>query len=121
MAKFLDERGVVVEKTGPYNLLFLFSIGIDKTRAMGLLRGLTEFKRAYDLNLRVKNMLPDLYAEDPDFYRNMRIQDLAQGIHRLIRQHQLPQLMLSAFDVLPEMKMTPHHAGSARSRGGGNY
>lgn len=36
---------------------------------MGLLRGLTEFKRAYDLNLRVKNMLPDLYAEDPDFYR----------------------------------------------------
>ncbi len=56
VAKFLDERGVVVEKTGPYNLLFLFSIGIDKTRAMGLLRGLTEFKRAYDLNLRVKNM-----------------------------------------------------------------
>ncbi len=101
VAKFLDERGVVVEKTGPYNLLFLFSIGIDKTRAMGLLRGLMEFKRAYDLNLRVKNMLPDLYAEDPDFYRNMRIQDLAQGIHRLIRQHDLPRLMLQAFDVLP--------------------
>ncbi len=38
-----------------------------------------EFKRAYDLNLRVKNMLPDLYAEDPDFYRNMRIQDLARA------------------------------------------
>ncbi len=65
MAKFLDERGIVVEKTGPYNLLFLFSIGIDKTKAMGLLRGLTEFKRSYDLNLRIKNMLPDLYAEDP--------------------------------------------------------
>ena len=117
VAKFLDERGVVVEKTGPYNLLFLFSIGIDKTRAMGLLRGLTEFKRAYDLNLRVKNMLPDLYAEDPDFYRNMRIQDLAQGSHRLIRQHQLPQLMLSAFDVLPEMKMTPHHAWQRQIKG----
>ncbi len=79
VAKFLDERGVVVEKTGPYNLLFLFSIGIDKTRAMGLLRGLTEFKRAYDLNLRVKNMLPDLYAEDPDFYRNMRIRGSGAG------------------------------------------
>ncbi|STE88338.1 lysine decarboxylase, constitutive [Escherichia coli] len=54
VAKFLDERGIVVEKTGPYNLLFLFSIGIDKTKAMGLLRGLTEFKRSYDLNLRIK-------------------------------------------------------------------
>ncbi|MFR3778334.1 MAG: hypothetical protein ACLTW6_05555 [Enterobacter sp.] len=89
VAKFLDERGIVVEKTGPYNLLFLFSIGIDKTKAMGLLRGLTEFKRSYDLNLRIKNMLPDLYDEDPDFYRNMRIQDLAQGIHKLIRKHDL--------------------------------
>ncbi|QHM76588.1 Constitutive lysine decarboxylase [Mixta theicola] len=117
VAKFLDERGIVVEKTGPYNLLFLFSIGIDKTRAMGLLRGLLDFKRAYDLNLRVKNILPDLYAEDPDFYRNMRIQTLAQGIHRLIRQHDLPRLMLKAFDVLPEMKMTPHQAFQLQVKG----
>ncbi|XPE47562.1 hypothetical protein ACNKHO_01330 [Shigella flexneri] len=43
-------------------------------------------------------MLPDLYAEDSDFYRNMRIQDLAQGIHRPIRQHDLPSLMLRAFE-----------------------
>lgn len=117
VAKFLDERGVVVEKTGPYNLLFLFSIGIDKTKAMSVLRGLTEFKRAYDLNLRVKNMLPDLYASDPDFYRNMRIQTLAQGIHQLIRQHDLPRLMLKAFDVLPEMRMTPHQAFQRQVKG----
>ena len=117
VAKFLDERGVVVEKTGPYNLLFLFSIGIDKTRAMGLLRGLTEFKRAYDLNLRVKNILPDLWAEDPDFYRNMRVQELAQGIHKLIQQHDLPDLMLRAFDVLPEMKMTPHEMYQQQVKG----
>ncbi len=117
VAKFLDERGIVVEKTGPYNLLFLFSIGIDKTKAMSVLRGLTEFKRAYDLNLRVKNMLPDLYAEDPDFYRNMRIQTLAQGIHKMIRQHDLPRLMLKAFDVLPEMKMTPYQAFQQQVKG----
>ena len=117
VAKYLDERGVVVEKTGPYNLLFLFSIGIDKTKAMSVLRGLTEFKRAYDLNLRVKNMLPDLYAEDPDFYRNMRIQDLAQGIHKLIRDHDLPRLMLQAFATLPEMKMTPHQMFQQQVKG----
>jgi arginine/lysine/ornithine decarboxylase len=33
----------------------------------------------FDLNLRVKNMLPSLYREDPEFYENMRIQDLAQN------------------------------------------
>lgn len=117
VAKFLDQRGIVVEKTGPYNLLFLFSIGIDKTKAMSVLRGLTEFKRAYDLNLRVKNMLPDLYAEDPDFYRTMRIQDLAQGIHSLICQHDLPRLMLQAFAVLPEMKLTPHQMFQQQVKG----
>ncbi|XMR46989.1 hypothetical protein ACLK2B_21880 [Escherichia coli] len=54
-----------MEKTGPYNLLFLFSIGIDQSNAMQLLRALTEFKRGYDLNLTIKSILPSLYREDP--------------------------------------------------------
>ncbi|MCW7256378.1 hypothetical protein OHC98_26745 [Escherichia coli] len=62
-------------------------------------------------------MLPDLYAEDPDFYRNMRIQDLAQGIHKLIRKHDLPGLMLRAFDTLPEMIVTPHQAWQRQIKG----
>ena len=32
VAKFLDQRGIVVEKTGPYNLLFLFSIASIKPK-----------------------------------------------------------------------------------------
>ncbi|XPE66754.1 hypothetical protein ACNKHR_06870 [Shigella flexneri] len=115
-AKFLDERGIVVERTGPYNLLFLFSIGIDKTKAMGLLRGLTEFKALTISTCASKRMLPDLYAEDP-IHRNMRIQDLAQGIHKLICKHDLPGLMLRAFDTLPEMIMTPHQAWQRQIKG----
>jgi lysine decarboxylase len=110
VAKYLDERGIIVEKTGPYNLLFLFSIGIDKTKALSLLRAMTDFKRSFDLNLRVKNMLPSLYHEAPDFYENMRIQDLAQNIHRLVEQHNLPDLMYRAFEVLPTMVMNPYQA-----------
>lgn len=110
VSKFLDERGIVVEKTGPYNLLFLFSIGIDQSKAMQLLRALTEFKRAYDLNLSIKKMLPALYNEAPHFYEGMRIQELAQAIHELTIKYRLPELMFKAFDVLPEMKMTPHAA-----------
>ncbi|WP_108650732.1 lysine decarboxylase [Dongshaea marina] len=117
VAKYLDQHGIIVEKTGPYNLLFLFSIGIDKTKALSLLRGLTEFKRAYDLNLRIKNMLPSLYAENPEFYENMRVQELAQGIHKLVCQHDLPKLMFSAFEVLPEMVMTPHAAFQEELKG----
>lgn len=117
VAKYLDEQGIVVEKTGPYNLLFLFSIGIDKTRSLSLLRELTDFKRAYDLNMRVRDILPELYAQAPDFYKQMRIQELAQGIHRLIQQYNLPKLMVKAFDVLPEMVLTPYHMFQQQLKG----
>ncbi len=110
VAKFLEERGIVIEKIGFYNLLFLFSIGIGDTQAMSLVFCLTEFKRAYDLNLYVKNMFPNLYSKYPNFYYNMHVQTLAHGIHQLIRKYDLSHLMLKAFEVLPEMKMTPHQA-----------
>lgn len=110
VAKFLNKRKIVVKKTSPYNLLFLFSISINKTKAIKLLRKLTKFKRSYNLNLQIKNMLPNLYAKNPNFYRNMRIQNLAQKIHKLIRKHNLPSLMLQAFNTLPKIIITPHQA-----------
>lgn len=117
VSKFLDDRGIIVEKTGPNNILFLFSIGIDDTKALSLLHGLYEFKERYDRNELVKDILPGIWAESPAFYNNMRIQELAQGIHNLIRKHNLPELMFRAFDVLPEMVMKPQQAFQAELRG----
>ena len=110
VSKYLDDRGVIVEKTGPYNLLFLFSFGIDNTKAMGLLRELCNFRRDYDRNLEIKEAIPSLYKKDPSFYDDMRLQELAQGIHKLIVEHDLPNMMFHAFETLPKMVMTPFDA-----------
>lgn len=110
VSKYLDVRGVIVEKTGPYNLLFLFSFGIDNTKAMGLLRELCNFRRDYDRNLEIKEAIPSLYKKDPSFYDGMRLQELAQGIHKLIVEHDLPNMMFHAFETLPKMVMTPFDA-----------
>lgn len=110
VSKYLDDRGVIVEKTGPYNLLFLFSFGIDNTKAMGLLRELCNFRRDYDRNLEIKEAIPSLYKKDPSFYDSMRLQELAQGIHKLIVEHDLPNMMFHAFETLPKMVMTPFDA-----------
>lgn len=110
VSKYLDDRGVIVEKTGPYNLLFLFSFGIDNTKAMGLLRELCNFRRDYDRNLETKEAIPSLYKKDPSFYDGMRLQELAQGIHKLIVEHDLPNMMFHAFETLPKMVMTPFDA-----------
>lgn len=105
VAKYFDEYGIVVEKIGSYNLLFLFSIGIDKIKVLSLLRVLIDFKRAFDLNLRVKNMLSFLYREDFEFYENMRIQELVQNIYKLIVYYNLSDLMYRVFEVLSTMVM----------------
>lgn len=110
VSKYLDDRGVIVEKTGPYNLLFLFSLGIDNTKAMGLLRELCNFRRDYDRNLEIKEAIPSLYKKDPSFYDGMRLQELAQGIHKLIVEHDLPNMMFHAFETLPKMVMPPFEA-----------
>ena len=110
VSKYLDDRGVIVEKTGPYNLLFLFSFGIDNTKAMGLLRELCNFRRDYDRNLEIKEAIPSLYKKDPSFYDGMRLQELAHGIHKLIVEHDLPNMMFHAFETLPKMVMTPFEA-----------
>ena len=110
VSKYLDDRVVIVEKTGPYNLLFLFSFGIDNTKAMGLLRELCNFRRDYDRNLEIKEAIPSLYKKDPSFYDGMRLQELAQGIHKLIVEHDLPNMMFHAFETLPKMVMTPFDA-----------
>ena len=110
VAKYLDEQGIVVEKTGPYSLLFLFSIGIDKSKSLKLLHALTLFKRAFDKNAPVSNVLPSLYQHHSHFYKEMGIQELAQGIHELMNRYRLPDLMCHALDVLPQQAMTPYQA-----------
>ena len=110
VAKFLDYQGIVVEKTGPYNILFLFSIGIDKAKTLKLLSAFMEFKREFDENIKVDKMLPNLYSIDPVFYKNMRIQTLAAEIHNINKKYNLPEILDKAYNVLPEQVITPYQA-----------
>ena len=110
VSMYLDDHGVIVEKTGPYSMLFLFSIGISRPKSMKLLTMLNSFKADFDANLLVRDILPKLYAEHPDFYHNMRIQDLAKKIHALMKEYNLADMMYKAFDTLPRVEITPHQA-----------
>lgn len=110
VSAFLEDHGIIVEKTGPYSMLFLFSVGITKAKSMRLLAVLNKFKVMYDDNAYVRDVLPSIYAEHPEFYRNMRIQEVAKIQHQLIKKHNLPDVMYHAYDVLPQFEMTPHKA-----------
>jgi lysine decarboxylase len=110
VAKFLDEHDIVVEKSGPFSLLFIFSIGTTKAKSMRLISVLNKFKQMYDENTLVEKMLPAIYAEDPKFYAGKRIQEVSDTLHEFMYESNLPKLMYHAFDVLPEQTMNPHKA-----------
>ncbi|MCX7090298.1 MAG: lysine decarboxylase LdcC [Legionellales bacterium] len=108
--KFLVAHGIIVEKTSPYSMLFLFSVGVTRAKSMNLLGTLNKFKQLYDENESVKNVLPQLYQEHPEFYAKMSIQTLAQNFHALLQKYNLPKVLYHACDVLPQVIMTPHKA-----------
>ena len=93
---------------------------IDKPGAMGVCYvAYAEFKaRLRSPSLRGEEHAADLCAEDPGFYRNMRIPGSGAGDPS--PDHASASCrgrLLSAFDMLPEVKMTPHPGGgSGRSK-----
>lgn len=110
VVRYLEDNGIIVEKAGPYNILFLYSIGIDDQKAQAVLTALDNFKAAFDRNDTIEDSIPSLFAVDPEFYAGKRLQEVAQGLHDVMKKYKLPEIMFTAFDVLPELEMTPHAA-----------
>jgi arginine decarboxylase len=64
VTSFLSSRGIVAEKTEPYSFLMLFSIGVTKGKWGSMVAGLMEFKRHYDSNEQLSQVLPGLVNRD---------------------------------------------------------
>ena len=114
---FLDEQRIEVEKTGDYILLVLFTIGMTKGKWGTLLDGLLAFKRAYDANMPLRDALPKLAAAHPRRYEELGLADLCDDMHDALRAGRMPALLDSAFDALPEAKLTPADAYRRLVRG----
>ena len=65
VTSYLHNRGVEVEKTTDFTILFLFSIGITKGKWGTLLNALLDFKRDYDNNAPLAQVLPHLPTGHP--------------------------------------------------------
>ncbi len=110
VSQFLWERGIVVEKTGLYSFLVLFSLGITKGKWSTLLTELLQFKRLYDGNAIVASALPTLAAKHADVYGDMSLRDLCQRLHTFYRDQKMPEAMNTMYTELPDMVITPAQA-----------
>jgi arginine decarboxylase len=107
---YLHFRGVEVEKTTDFTILFLFSIGITKGKWGTLLNALLDFKRDYDDNTPLAEVLPDLVGASPDVYSGLGLRDLADQMFAMLKETRQTHWLAEAFSTLPRPVMTPSTA-----------
>ncbi|WP_437883391.1 Orn/Lys/Arg decarboxylase N-terminal domain-containing protein [Pseudomonas sp. LRF_L74] len=117
VSKFLWERGLVVEKTGLYSFLVLFSMGITKGKWSTLLTELLEFKRLYDGNSPLIEALPSVAREDAVRYGGMGLRDLCDELHACYRENATAKALKRMYTSLPEAALKPAHAYDHLVRG----
>jgi len=113
----LDTQGIVVEKTEPYSILTLFSVGITKGKWGSLVAGFMRFKELYDANAPLAVALPDLVDAYPDRYASMGLRDLADQMHAAIGEHDILGNLDHAFGNLPEPVLSPRDTYARMVRG----
>ncbi len=110
LTAYLDNKGIVVEKTTDFTALFLFSIGITKGKWGTLLNALFEFKRDYDTNAPLYDTIPTLRKTWPNRYRGMGLKDLCHDMYETMKELKTTKAMADAFSMLPHPDMTPVEA-----------
>ncbi|ACO79124.1 Ornithine/lysine/arginine decarboxylase [Azotobacter vinelandii CA] len=117
VGRFLWERGLVVEKTGLYSFLVLFSMGITKGKWSTLLTELLEFKRCYDANLPLEQVLPSIAGAGGACYAGMGLRDLCDQLHDFNRQSARAKALKHLYSLLPEIALKPADAYDKLVRG----
>ncbi|MBO4675120.1 MAG: hypothetical protein J5601_03425 [Elusimicrobiaceae bacterium] len=121
VSKYLQARGVIPEKTGFYNLLFLFAPGVSTERTAELLRILHDFKWEYTDNAPVSKWFPEIYRAHPEIYKNMGLADLCKAMHRQLKKSDIMRRCASLYTQLPEQAVAPHKAYYGLSDGKTEY
>jgi arginine decarboxylase len=114
---YLQQRGVEVAKTTDFLILFLFSIGITKGKWGTLLNALLDFRRDYELNTRLTDVLPDLASAHPAAYGALGLRDLAEQMFDQLGRSGQTRWLGEAFATLPRPAMSPQDAYQRLLRG----
>jgi len=114
---FLDQHGIVNEKSGDYNILFLFSMGVTNGKWGTLVSELFQFKKLFDRGALLDDAIPNIVSAHPKRYSGMTLAQLAKEMHEQIKSTRQTQIANEACSILPEQVMTPADAYTELVRG----
>jgi arginine decarboxylase len=117
LTAYLHARGIEVEKTTDFAVLFLFSIGITKAKWGTLLTAMVDFKRDYDTDAPLSRVMPSLVEDHPERYGTMGLRALGDAMFELMRKNNQAGHLQNAFSKIPEARITPADAYQCLIRG----
>jgi len=117
VSKYLWERGLVVEKTGLYSFLILFSLGITRGKWATMVDALVDFKNDYDGNAPLAKTLPSVAAAAGSAYAGWGLRDLCDSLHACYRDNDTAVAMNAMYTELPTPAMKPADAYDALVHG----
>ncbi len=110
VSAYLNRFGIVPTRTTDFQLMFLFSMGVTKGKWGTLVSVLSEFKKYYDSNTPLEEVLPELYQEHKDVYKNMGVKDLGDKMFAYLRENNPGEVLNEAYSILPKLVITPREA-----------
>jgi arginine decarboxylase len=115
VTKYLAEHGVIVEKTGLYSFLVMFTIGITKGRWNSLVTELQQFKDDYDQNQPLWRVMPEFVQAHPE-YERQGLKDLSQRVHEAYRKYDVARVTTEMYLSTMEPAMKPSDAFECLAR-----
>ncbi len=110
LAAYLDNLGIVVEKTTDFTSLFLFSMGITRGKWGTLVNALLAFQRDHAANTPLAAAIPALAAAWPKQYGALGLRDLAEQVFDAVGKHRTNACLAQAFATLPVPVLSPVEA-----------
>ncbi|QDF65718.1 arginine decarboxylase [Shewanella sp. SNU WT4] len=110
VTQYLGRFGIVPTRTTDFQVMFLFSMGITKGKWATLVNTLLSFKKHYDANTPLREVLPDLANGHPAVYGEMGLKDLGNKMFAYLKEHNPSEKLNAAYSNLPEAIITPRAA-----------
>ena len=123
VAQYLRENRVVPEKNDLYSLLFLLTPGVEASKAGTLISTLVAFKRLYDDNALLDDVMPEFVAKRPARYTGKGLKDICTEMHEFYASVNMSVLQKKMFmaEHRPVPAMTPHAAARLLTRNDVDY
>ena len=107
---FVSRFGIVPTRTTDFQVMFLFTIGITKGKWATLINTLLAFKRLYDTNAPLYEVLPELVKDHFERYGKKGLRDLADEMFAFLKEDDPGAVLNDAYSSIPVPAITPRSA-----------